>query len=227
MENQIRVCDLWDCSATLAGAYLKAFNYPWEALPGIADCIRELGSALPETDYIKTEEDVWIAKSATVFPSAYIKGPAIIGPRSEVRHCAFIRGSALVGADCVVGNSTELKNVILFDHVQVPHFNYVGDSILGQYSHLGAGAITSNVKGDHNLVRIRLGNKKIDTGLKKVGAMLADYVEIGSQTVLNPGTIIGKGSRVYPLTMLRGVIPAGSLVKHNGAIIALEDKGLE
>lgn len=227
MSQILEIKDLWDLSATLAGPYLSNFKYGWEALPGIAELIRELGRQLPADEYINTAQDVWIAKTAHVMPSAYISGPCIIGPGTEVRHSAFIRGSALVGANCVVGNSTELKNVILFDHVEVPHFNYVGDSILGTYSHLGAGAITSNVKGDRQAVTIRTEDTNISSGLKKFGALLGDHVEIGSQSVLNPGTIVGPRSRVYPLTLLRGVIPANSLVKKDGVIVPLEKRDNE
>nr|WP_288160682.1 UDP-N-acetylglucosamine pyrophosphorylase [uncultured Sharpea sp.] len=181
--------DLYDLDHTLAKDYLAQFTYPWEALKGIKDFIIALGETLDKNEYEEVSEHVWVHKSATVFSSAYLGAPCIIGPRTEVRQCAFIRGSALVGADCVVGNSTELKNVILFDHVQTPHYNYVGDSILGYYSHTGAGAITSNVKSDKKLIVIHNGDEQIETGLKKIGAMLGDYVEVGCNSVLNPGTV--------------------------------------
>lgn len=215
--------DLWDLSASLAGPYLAGFERPWEALAGIAALIVEIGKTLSVDEYTLLDENIWVAKSARVMPSVYLNGPVIVGPYSEIRHGAFIRGSALIGANCVVGNSTELKNVILFDHVEVPHFNYVGDSILGSYAHLGAGAITSNVKGDRQAVVIKTSDGQIATGLKKVGALLGDHVEIGSQTVLNPGTVVGRYSRVYPLTLLRGVIPPRSLVKQDGSITNLID----
>ncbi len=208
---------LFDLQHTLASAYLQQFTYPWEALGGIADLIRSLGAQLGE-DYTKVGEDVWIHRTAKVFPSAYIAGPAIIGPATEVRHGAFIRGSALVGEKCVVGNSVELKNVILFDNVQVPHYNYVGDSILGYKAHMGAGSITSNVKSDKTLVVIH-GSEEIPTGRKKVGALLGDFVEVGCNSVLNPGTVVGRNSSIYPLSCVRGVVPENSIYKAGGAIV--------
>lgn len=211
--------DLYDLDHTLAKDYLAQFTYPWEALKGIRDFIIALGETLDKNEYEEVSEHVWVHKSATVFSSAYLGAPCIIGPRTEVRQCAFIRGSALVGADCVVGNSTELKNVILFDHVQTPHYNYVGDSILGYYSHTGAGAITSNVKSDKKLIVIHNGDEQIETGLKKIGAMLGDYVEVGCNSVLNPGTVIGRHSNVYPTSCVRGVIPEASIFKNDGTII--------
>lgn len=211
--------DLYDLDHTLAKDYLAQFTYPWEALKGIKDFIIALGETLDKNEYEEVSEHVWVHKSATVFSSAYLGAPCIIGPRTEVRQCAFIRGSALVGADCVVGNSTELKNVILFDHVQTPHYNYVGDSILGYYSHTGAGAITSNVKSDKKLIVIHNGDEQIETGLKKIGAMLGDYVEVGCNSVLNPGTVIGRYSNVYPTSCVRGVIPEASIFKNDGTII--------
>ena len=211
--------DLYDLDHTLAKDYLAQFTYPWEALKGIKDFIIALGETLDNNEYEEVSEHVWVHKSATVFSSAYLGAPCIIGPRTEVRQCAFIRGSALVGADCVVGNSTELKNVILFDHVQTPHYNYVGDSILGYYSHTGAGAITSNVKSDKKLIVIHNGDEQIETGLKKIGAMLGDYVEVGCNSVLNPGTVIGRHSNVYPTSCVRGVIPEASIFKNDGTII--------
>lgn len=211
--------DLYDLDHTLAKDYLAQFTYPWEALKGIKDFIIALGETLDKDEYEEVSEHVWVHKSATVFSSAYLGAPCIIGPRTEVRQCAFIRGSALVGADCVVGNSTELKNVILFDHVQTPHYNYVGDSILGYYSHTGAGAITSNVKSDKKLIVIHNGDEQIETGLKKIGAMLGDYVEVGCNSVLNPGTVIGRHSNVYPTSCVRGVVPEASIWKNDGTII--------
>ena len=214
----VTVKELYDLEHTLAGEYLAGFTYPWEALKGIKDLILSLGGSLGE-DYEEVQEHVWVHKTAKVFPSAYLGAPCIIGPETEVRHCAFIRGSALVGANCVVGNSVELKNVILFDHVQTPHYNYVGDSILGYYSHMGAGSITSNVKSDKKLVVVHNGSEQIATGLKKFGAMIGDYVEVGCNSVLNPGTVIGRHSNVYPTSCVRGVIPEGCIWKNNGTVI--------
>ncbi|MBQ9036273.1 MAG: UDP-N-acetylglucosamine pyrophosphorylase [Erysipelotrichaceae bacterium] len=213
-----RINDMYDLDHTLAKDYLKEFKYPWEALAGIKDLIIELGNKLDKEEYEEISEHVWVHKTAKVFPSAYLGAPCIIGPNTEVRHCAFIRGSALVGADCVVGNSCELKNVILFDHVQTPHYNYVGDSILGYYSHMGAGSITSNVKSDKKLVVVHNGTEQIETGLKKFGAMIGDYVEVGCNSVLNPGTVIGRNSNVYPTSCVRGVVPQNSIWKNNGEI---------
>ena len=211
--------DLYDLDHTLAKDYLCQFEYPWEALKGIKDMIIELGEKLDKNEYDEVKEHVWIHKTAKVFESAYIAAPCIIGANTEVRHCAFIRGSALVGEDCVVGNSCELKNVILFDHVQTPHYNYVGDSILGYYSHMGAGSITSNVKSDKKLVVVHNGEENVETGLKKFGAMIGDYVEVGCNSVLNPGTVIGRNSNVYPLSRVRGMIPAHSIYKDEGMIV--------
>ncbi|MCR5371442.1 MAG: UDP-N-acetylglucosamine pyrophosphorylase [Clostridium sp.] len=205
--------DLYDLDHTLAADYLRQFTYPWEALKGIKDMILALGASLDPEEYTEVSEHVWVHKTAKVFPSAYLGAPCIIGPNTEVRHGAFIRSSALVGADCVVGNSVELKNVILFDHVQTPHYNYVGDSILGYYSHMGAGSITSNVKSDKTLVVIHGQDEEIETGIKKVGAMLGDHVEVGCNSVLNPGTVIGRNSNVYPTSCVRGVIPENSIWK--------------
>ena len=213
------ISDLYDLEHTLAGDYLKQFTYPWEALKGIKDLIIELGKSLDKEEYDEVSENVWVHKTAKVFPTAYLGAPCIIGPKTEVRHCAFIRGSALVGADCVVGNSVELKNVILFDHVQTPHYNYVGDSILGYYSHMGAGSITSNVKSDKKLVIVHNGTENIETGLKKFGAMIGDHVEVGCNSVLNPGTVIGRHSNVYPTSCVRGVVPENSIWKNSGEII--------
>jgi NDP-sugar pyrophosphorylase family protein len=209
---------LYDLQHTMAAEYLSKFKYPWEALKGIKEMIIALGSALSE-DYTEISPTVWVHKTAKIAPTAYIGAPAIIGAETEVRHCAFIRGSALVGEKCVVGNSTELKNVILFDGVQVPHYNYVGDSILGYKAHMGAGAVTSNVKSDKSLVVVRNGEERHETGLKKFGAMLGDHVEVGCNSVLNPGTVIGKHSNIYPLSCVRGVVPANSIYKTGGIIV--------
>ena len=211
--------DLYDLDHTLAKDYLSQFTYPWEALKGIKDMILALGKTLDKSEYDEVSENVWVHKTAKVFPSAYLGAPCIIGPNTEVRHCAFIRGSALVGADCVVGNSCELKNVILFDHVQTPHYNYVGDSILGYYSHMGAGSITSNVRSDKKLVVVHAPEGGIETGLKKFGAMLGDYVECGCNSVLNPGTVVGRHSNIYPTSCVRGVVPEGSIYKNSGEIV--------
>ena len=216
--------DLYDLDHTMAAEYLRQFTYPWEALKGIKEMILALGPTLPKDEYEEVSENVWVHRTAKVFPSAYLGAPCIIGPNTEVRHCAFIRGSALVGADCVVGNSVELKNVILFDHVQTPHYNYVGDSILGYYSHMGAGSITSNVKSDKTLVVVHGQGEDIETGLKKFGAMLGDHVEVGCNSVLNPGTVIGRYSNVYPTSCVRGVVPAHSIWKtHSGEVAAKND----
>ncbi|MBR6205786.1 MAG: UDP-N-acetylglucosamine pyrophosphorylase [Oscillospiraceae bacterium] len=212
------IADLYDLDHTLAKDYLSGFTYPWEALKGIKDLILSLGPTLGE-DYREISEHVWVHKTAVVYPSAYLGAPCIIGPETEVRHCAFIRSSALVGANCVVGNSVELKNVILFDNVQTPHYNYVGDSILGYRSHMGAGSITSNVKSDKKLVVIRDGSEQIATGIKKVGAMLGDYVEVGCNSVLNPGSVVGRHSNIYPTSCVRGVVPANCIFKDNGVIV--------
>ena len=213
-----RISELYDLSHTMAGKYLQGFTYPWDALKGIKDMIVALGETLGE-DYTQISEQVWVHKTAKVAPTAYLGAPCIIGAGTEVRHCAFVRGSALVGENCVVGNSVELKNVILFDNVQTPHYNYVGDSILGYKSHMGAGSITSNVKSDKTLVVIRT-QPPIPTGQKKVGAMLGDFVEVGCNSVLNPGTVIGRHSNVYPLSCVRGVVPANSIYKTGGVIAA-------
>ena len=215
----IRITDLFDLEHTIAADYLKGFEYPWQALSGIKQLIIDLGKQLDPAEYTEISENVWVHKSAKVFPSAYIGGPCIIGHKTEVRQCAFVRGSALVGEDCVVGNSTELKNVILFNNVQVPHYNYVGDSILGYKSHMGAGSITSNVKSDKLLVVIKNGDEQVETGRKKVGAMLGDRVEVGCNSVLNPGTVIGRDTNVYPTSCVRGVIPENSIYKDQGNIV--------
>lgn len=211
--------NLFDLEHSLAGEYLAQFEYPWQALSGIKEMIIELGNKLDKNEYKQIKENVWVHNSATIFESAYIAGPCIIGANSEVRHCAFIRGSALVGENCVVGNSCELKNVILFDHVQTPHYNYVGDSILGYYSHMGAGSITSNVKSDKKLVVVHSSEENLETGLKKFGAMIGDHVEVGCNSVLNPGTVIGKNSNVYPLSRVRGLIPENSIYKDEGNVV--------
>ena len=214
----LKITDLYDLSHTQAEEYLRQFTYPWEALKGIKDMILALGPTLGE-DYTQVSENVWVHKSAKVAPTAFLGAPCIIGANTEVRHCAFIRGSALVGENCVVGNSVELKNVILFDNVQTPHYNYVGDSILGYKSHMGAGSITSNVKSDKTLVVIK-GEENIETNQKKVGAMLGDFVEVGCNSVLNPGTVVGRNSSIYPLSCVRGVVPANSIYKTGGIIAA-------
>lgn len=217
--EQFKIENLYTLSETIASEIFEGVIYPWEVLPKIKDFIVKLGNSLPEDKYEKRGENVWIAKSATVFQSAYIAGPAIIDEEAEVRHCAFIRGNAIVGKGAVVGNSTELKNVILFNKVQVPHYNYVGDSVLGFKAHMGAGSITSNVKSDKTLVVAKAENGCIETGLKKFGAMLGDMVEVGCNSVLNPGTVIGKNSSVYPTSSVRGYIPPDSIYKDKGEII--------
>ena len=221
--TMLTVQEMFDLSHTRAAKLLESVTYAWEALGSIGETIRQLGPTLDPEKYDHPQEEVWIAKSAKIAPTVSITGPCIIGENTEVRQCAFIRGNALVGDGCVVGNSTELKNVILFDDVQVPHYNYVGDSILGCRSHMGAGSITSNVKSDKGMVIIKNGDERMETGRKKVGAMLADDVEIGCGSVLNPGTVVGKGSRVYPLTSVRGVIPAGYICKQNGELVHIHE----
>ena len=213
MYSQLTVAKLFDLSQTQAETLLNRFQYPWEALPHIKEFILALGPTLPKDEYEEIKENVWAAKSAVIFPTAYLNGPVIIGKNTEVRHGAFIRGSALVGDSAVVGNSTELKNVILFNNVQVPHYNYVGDSILGYRSHMGAGSITSNVKSDKTLVTVKYQGEKITTGLKKFGAILGDCVEVGCNSVLNPGSVICPNSNIYPLSMVRGVVPPKSIYK--------------
>lgn len=217
--NSIKISDMYSLEHTIAKDYLMQFTYPWEALSGINEIIIALGKNLSPDEYDSPCENVWIHKTAKVFPSAYIGAPCIIGANTEVRHCAFIRGSALVGENCVVGNSVELKNVILFNNVQTPHYNYVGDSVLGYKSHMGAGSVTSNVKSDKTLVVIKNGDEIIETGLKKMGAMLGDCVEVGCNSVLNPGTVIGPHSNVYPTSAVRGVVPAESIYKDADNII--------
>lgn len=216
--EQCRIKNLYTLEETIAAEIFEGAEYPWEVLPKIGSFILKLGAALDENEYEKHGENVWIAKSAKVAPTAYINGPAIIGKDAEVRHCAFIRGNAIVGEGAVVGNSTELKNVILFNKVQVPHYNYVGDSILGYKAHMGAGSITSNVKSDKKLVVVKAGSERIETGLKKFGAMLGDCVEVGCGSVLNPGTVIGPHSNIYPLSSVREVVPAHSIYKKRGEV---------
>lgn len=218
MEN-ITIENLYDLKETIAADLFTEAEYPWEVLPRIHDFILELGKRLPEEIYEKRGEDIWVARSAKVAPTACLNGPLIIDEEAEVRHCAFVRGNAIVGKGAVVGNSTELKNVVLFNKVQVPHYNYVGDSILGFKSHMGAGSITSNVKSDKTLVVVKNGEEKIETGLKKMGAMLGDHVEVGCNSVLNPGTVIGRNSNVYPTSCVRGVIPAGHIFKRPGEVV--------
>lgn len=210
---------LFDLSHSMAGTYLSDFDLPWQALGGIKSLILSLGSQLGE-DYNQIQPNVWVHKTAVIAPTAYLGAPCIIGANTEVRHCAFIRGSALVGENCVVGNSVELKNVILFDNVQVPHYNYVGDSILGYKSHMGAGSVTSNVKSDKTLVVVKNGEEQIPTGLKKFGAMLGDFVEVGCNSVLNPGTVIGRHTNIYPTSCVRGMVPADSIWKTGGVVVA-------
>lgn len=225
MENA-KIINLYDLEETIAGEYLAQFTYPWEALKGIADFIRELGPTLDSDKFEKRGEDIWVAKSAKVAPTACLNGPLIIDEDAEIRHCAFVRGSAVVGKGSVVGNSTELKNDIIFNSVQVPHYNYVGDSILGYKSHMGAGSITSNVKSDKTLVVVKDkydSKEEIETGLKKFGAMLGDYVEVGCNSVLNPGTVIGRHSNIYPLSRVRGVIPADSIFKDQDHVVKKHD----
>lgn len=219
MREDITIKSLFSLDETIAGEILDKYTHPWEVLADIGDIIIELGRNLPKDMYTEISENIWIANSAKIMESAYISGPCIIGENTEVRHCAFIRGKVLVGNNCVVGNSTELKNVILFNHVQVPHFNYVGDSILGAYAHMGAGSITSNVKSDKENVVIKCHFRNIETGIKKVGAFLGDQVEIGCGSVLNPGTIIGKNTNVYPLSSVRGVVSGGSVYKSSVEIV--------
>ena len=217
--EQCKIINLYDLNETIAAPVFEGFTYPWEVLPEIKSFILELGKTLPADRFDKVGENVWIAKSAKVAPSAYINGPAIIDEEAEIRHCAFIRGSAIVGKGAVVGNSTKLKNVILFNKVQVPHYNYVGDSILGYKSHMGAGSITSNVKSDKLPVVVRCGDERIDTGRKKVGAMLGDFVEVGCNSVLNPGSVIGRHSIIYPTSCVRGVLAENSIHKNDGTVI--------
>lgn len=217
--EECKIKNLYNLEETIAKELLESVEYPWEALPKIEEFILKIGEKLDKEKYEQKGENIWIAKSAKIAPTAYINGPAIIGENAEVRHCAFIRGKAIVGEDAVVGNSTELKNVILFNKVQVPHYNYVGDSILGYKSHMGAGSITSNVKSDKKLVIVKNGKETIETGLKKFGAMLGDNVEVGCGSVLNPGTVIGSNTNIYPLSSVRGVIPKSSIYKNRNEIV--------
>lgn len=214
-----KIKNLYNLNETIASALFEGAEYPWEVLPKISAFILELGSTLSNEEYDQVSENIWIAKSATVAPTAYIGGPAIIGKNAEVRHCAFIRGNAIVGEGAVVGNSTELKNVVLFNKVQVPHYNYVGDSILGYKAHMGAGSITSNVKSDKKLVVVKEGEQRMETGLKKFGAMLGDEVEVGCGSVLNPGTVIGPRTNIYPLSSVREVVPGNSIYKKRGEVV--------
>ena len=217
-----KIADLFDLEHTIAAPLFEGKEYPWEVLDGIKDFILQLGPTLDPEKFDNPAEGVWIAKDAKVFPSAYLGSPCIIDSGAEVRHCAFIRGSAIVGKNAVVGNSVELKNVVLFDNVQTPHYNYVGDSVLGYKAHMGAGSITSNVKSDKTLVVIKAKDEQIETGRKKVGAMLGDCVEVGCNSVLNPGTVIGRHSNVYPTSGVRGVVPANSIYKKEGNIVTKE-----
>ena len=218
MMDTCRIKNLYNLDETIAKDLFEGAEYPWEVLPKISDFIMELGNTLSEEEYEKRGEDIWVAKSAKVAESAYIHGPAIIGKEAEVRHCAFIRGNALVGEGAVVGNSPELKNVVLFNKVQVPHYNYVGDSILGYKAHMGAGSITSNVKSDKKPVIVKAGTERLETGLKKFGAMIGDEVEVGCGSILNPGTVVGPRSSIYPLSSVREVVPADSIYKKRGEV---------
>ena len=224
MLEALTVKENYSLDQTIAKDIFNGVTYPWEVLPKISSFILELGATLSEDEYEKCGENVWVAKSAKVAPTAFINGPAIIGKDAEVRHCAFIRGNAIVGEGAVVGNSTELKNVILFNKVQVPHYNYVGDSVLGYKSHMGAGSITSNVKSDKKLVVVKAGEEKIETGMKKFGAMLGDEVEVGCGSVLNPGTVVGNHSNIYPLSSVRGFVPANSIYKKQGEVVTKEER---
>lgn len=224
MLEALTVKENYSLDQTIAKDIFNGVTYPWEVLPKISSFILELGATLSEDEYEKRGENVWVAKSAKVAPTAFINGPAIIGKDAEVRHCAFIRGNAIVGEGAVVGNSTELKNVILFNKVQVPHYNYVGDSVLGYKSHMGAGSITSNVKSDKKLVVVKAGEEKIETGMEKFGAMLGDEVEVGCGSVLNPGTVVGNHSNIYPLSSVRGFVPANSIYKKQGEVVTKEER---
>ena len=219
MTKIYKTKELYDLNETIAKELLETCEYPWEALPNIEDFIIKLGNTLDKEKYEQKDTNIWIAKTAKIAPTAYITGPVIIGENAEIRHCAFIRGKAIVGNNAVVGNSTELKNVILFNNVQVPHYNYVGDSILGYKSHMGAGSITSNVKSDKKLVEVKNGEEIIETSLKKFGAMIGDYVEVGCGSILNPGSVIGKNTNIYPLSSVRGVVPENSIYKNQNEIV--------
>ena len=218
MNHELTVHALLDLTKTVAADIFEGLVYPWEALPKISEFIMKLGAALPKDEYIQKDDNIWIAKSASVAESAYLHGPLIVCPEAEIRHCAFIRGSAIIGRGAVIGNSTELKNCIIFDKAQVPHYNYIGDSILGFQAHLGAGAITSNLKSDRSMVTVRRENEKLATELKKFGAIVGDHVEVGCNSVLNPGTVIGRNATVYPLSMVRGVVPSDSIYKKQGEV---------
>lgn len=223
-KEQMKIAELYDLNKTMAGEFLKEYTYPWEVLPHIGDLIRKLGAGLSEEEYKKIGDDIWVHKTIRPAATAAIKGPAIIGKNTEIRPGAFIRGNVLVGEDAVIGNSTELKNVILFDGVQVPHYNYVGDSILGYKSHMGASSLTSNVKSDKTLVKVHAEDGDIETGLKKFGAMLGDFVEVGCGSVLNPGTVIGAHSNIYPLSSVRGGVNPNSIYKQGGEIVEKEER---
>ena len=218
------VKEMYTLEETIAKDLFEGVTYPWEVLPKISSFILELGASLPEEEYEKRGENVWVARSAKVAPTAFIGGPAIIGKDAEVRHCAFIRGNAIVGEGAVVGNSTELKNVVLFNKVQVPHYNYVGDSILGYKSHMGAGSITSNVKSDKKLVVVKTPEGNIETGMKKFGAMLGDHVEVGCGTILNPESVVGPHTNIYPLSSVRGFVPGGSIYKCAGEVVEMRQE---
>ena len=222
--KEMTVKEMYTLEETIAKDLFEGVTYPWEVLPKISSFILELGASLPEEEYEKRGENVWVARSAKVAPTAFIGGPAIIGKDAEVRHCAFIRGNAIVGEGAVVGNSTELKNVVLFNKVQVPHYNYVGDSILGYKSHMGAGSITSNVKSDKKLVVVKTPEGNIETGMKKFGAMLGDYVEVGCGTILNPGSVVGPHTNIYPLSSVRGFVPGGSIYKCAGEVVEMRQE---
>ena len=222
--NMLKIQELFDLERTLAADFLSRYEYPWEALPHIRAFILQLGKTLSETEYNRLSDDIWVSKEAPVAPTASITGPTIIGPGTELRPGAFIRGGVLIGEGCVVGNSTEMKNAIIFDGVQIPHFNYVGDSILGYKAHMGAGAVTSNVKSDRTLITVHAQGEQIETGLKKFGAMVGDYAEIGCNTVLNPGTVVGRHSNIYPCSCVRGTVPADSIYKNSGETVRKEER---
>lgn len=220
--EECKISRMYNLEETIAKDLFEGLTYPWEALPKISEFIVKLGESLDSSVYEKRGENIWVAKSAKVATTAFLNGPLIIDKEAEIRHCAFVRGNAIVGKGCVVGNSTELKNVVLFNSVQVPHYNYVGDSILGYKSHMGAGSITSNVKSDKTLVVVKNGKEEIKTGLKKFGAMLGDYVEVGCNSVLNPGSVIGSHTNIYPLSMVRGVVPERSIYKNKNEVVTME-----
>lgn len=214
-----KTANLFDLNHTIAKEYLERYEYPWEALPEIKNIIPELIAKLDRSEYTEYRENVWIHKSVKVAPTADINGPAIIGPESEIRHCAYIRGNVIVGAGCVIGNSCELKNAIVFDRSQIPHFNYVGDSILGYHAHMGAGSIVSNLKSDGRNITVKSGEEKMETNLRKFGAIVGDNVEIGCNSVMNPGTVIGKNSNIYPLARVRGQVPENSIYKDEDNVV--------